>query len=108
MEFKNNEPFIKDNSTTYDYYYEVVFNKPGGLVLPIIVDYTYEDGTVERKTYPAQIWRKNDNEVVKVLGSNKKLVSVSVDPDLETADINTSNNHWPKLKTESKFKQFVK
>ena len=55
------------------YYYEVVFDKPGGLVMPIIIDVEYEDGTVERRKYPAQVWRKNDSEVRKVLTSDKKL-----------------------------------
>ena len=78
------------------YFYEVTFEKPGGLVMPIIVEFVYEDGSKTRKTYPAQIWRKQDKEVVKVIGSNKPITSIVVDPDLETADVDTSNNTWPK------------
>ena len=55
------------------YHYEITYNKPGGLVMPIIVEFTYKDGTKERKTYPAQIWRYNDKEVTKVFSSQKKL-----------------------------------
>ncbi len=59
------------------YFYEIVFDKPGGLVMPIIVDYEYEDGTKERITYPVQIWRKNDNKVSKMVTSNKKISQYS-------------------------------
>jgi hypothetical protein len=40
------------------FFYEVEFNKPGGMMMPILVEITYEDGTVENFKYPAQIWRK--------------------------------------------------
>ncbi len=87
------------------YFYEVTFEKPGGLVMPIILEMTYEDGTKERKTYPAQIWRYNENEVKKVFKTQKAITSFVVDPDLETADVDTSNNTWPK-KVENNFDQF--
>ena len=93
------------------YFYSVTFNKPGGLVMPIIVEYTYADGTTKRETYPAQIWRLNDKEVSKTVASNKEIISIVVDPDLETADIDTSNNSWPKeikLSDFDKFKDRVK
>ena len=60
------------------YFYEVVFDKPGGLVMPIIIDIEYDDGTLERRKYPAQVWRKNDSEVRKVLTSDKKIVSIKL------------------------------
>ena len=88
------------------YFYEIVFDKPGGLVMPIIVDYEYEDGTKERITYPVQIWRKNDDRVSKMVTSNKKIVNIILDPDLETADIDTSNNSWPKKQDDSNFDNF--
>ena len=89
-----------------NFYYEIIFEKPGGLVMPIIIDIEYDDGTIERKKYPAQVWRKNDSEVRKVLTSNKKILSVSLDPDKETADIDTSNNSWPEKEIESEFDKF--
>ena len=88
------------------YFYNVTFEKPGGLVMPIIVEYTYADGTTKMETYPAQIWRHNDNEVSKAMASDKEIVSITVDPNLETADVNTSNNAWPKQIKQSKFDQF--
>jgi hypothetical protein len=104
-----NENYSKEEISNLNipkYYYEVVFDKPGGLVMPIIIDVEYEDGTVERRKYPAQVWRKNDSEVRKVLTSDKKIVSIKLDPNEETADIDTSNNSWPKVKNESDFDKF--
>jgi hypothetical protein len=89
-----------------NFYYEIIFEKPGGLVMPIIIDIEYDDGSIKRKKYPAQVWRKNDSEVRKVLTSNKKILSVSLDPDKETADIDTSNNYWPEKEIESEFDKF--
>lgn len=88
-----------------NFFYEVTFDKPGGLVMPIIVELTYEDGATEKVTFPARIWMKNDEYVTRVFKSVKEIKSFKVDPDLETADINTSNNTWPKKK-ESKFGKF--
>ncbi len=88
------------------YFYEVTFEKPGGLVMPIILELTYEDGTKERKTFPAQIWRYNENEVKKVFKTQKIITNLVIDPDLETADVDTSNNSWPKKVQQSDFDQF--
>ncbi|WP_303317102.1 M1 family metallopeptidase [Flavivirga abyssicola] len=88
------------------YFYEVTFEKPGGLVMPIILELTYADGTKERKTYPAQIWRYNEHEVKKVLRTQKAITNIVVDPDLETADVDLSNNSWPKKVEQSDFDQF--
>ena len=88
-----------------NFFYEITFNKPGGLVMPIIAEYTYKDGTKERKVYPAQIWRYNDKEITKVVKSDKEIMSIIIDPDLETADVDTSNNSFP-IQQESKFNKF--
>ncbi len=106
--------YIMDNFTEEErknlkqpkYFYNVTFEKPGGLVMPIIVEYTYADGTSDKATYPAQIWRLNDKEVSKAIASEKEIVSIKVDPDEETADIDTSNNSWPKEFKQSKFDEF--
>ncbi len=100
----SNEEISKMNIPKF--YYEIVFEKPGGLVMPIIIDIEYEDGSVERRKYPAQVWRKNDLEVRKVITSNKQISSIKLDPDKETADIDTSNNSWPKEENESDFDKF--
>ena len=106
--------YLKENYTQEEldvidvpkYYYEVVFDKPGGLVMPIIIDIKYEDGETVRKKYPAQVWRKNDNEVRKILTSNKKIIEIVLDPDNETADIDERNNSWPKKEDQTDFDKF--
>ena len=97
---------INLKSQTPKYLYEVEFEKPGGLVMPLIVEYSYADGSTERITYPAQLWRKNDLSVTKTIASSKKLIGVTVDPDLETADVNLDNNNWPKKEAPSDFEEF--
>ncbi len=89
-------------------FYEVVFEKPGGIPMPLIVEYSYADGTKERKTYPAQVWRKNDKSISKYIATDKELVGVLVDPDNATADINKDNNNWPKVLEENDFEKFKK
>ncbi len=85
------------------YFYQVTYDKPGGLPMPLIVEYTYADGTTENITYPPEIWRKNDKQVSVVISSDKELTGVVVDPKAETADIDTTNNSWPKKEEESDF-----
>ncbi|SNR37331.1 M1 family metallopeptidase [Lutibacter flavus] len=97
----------KANLKAPKYFYELVFEKPGDLIMPLIVEFEYEDGTKERKQYPAQIWRLNDKEVTKVFPSSKAIKSIKVDPDEQTADVDMSNNSWPKT-TETKFDEFKK
>ncbi|WP_297806029.1 M1 family metallopeptidase [uncultured Polaribacter sp.] len=87
------------------YHYEITYNKPGGLVMPIIVQFTYKDGSSERKVYPAQIWRYNDKEVTKVFSTSKELSKITIDPQQETADVDSSNNNWPK-ESKNQFEKF--
>ena len=106
--------YLKENYTEEEiqnleipkYFYEIVFEKPGGLVMPIIIDIKYEDGDVQRKTYPAQVWRKNDNEVRKLITSDKKISEIVLDPEKETADIDNRNNSWPRKKEGTDFDKF--
>lgn len=106
--------YLMDNFSTEEraainapkYFYEVSFNKPGGLVMPIIVECTYADGTTEMIKYPVQIWRKNDNNATIVIASGKEIKSIQLDPKLETADIDTSNNTWPSEEGNSDFNKF--
>ena len=102
----NFQPADRANMKNPKYFYEVTFEKPGGIPMPIIAEYTYADGSTERITYPAQIWRKNDAEIGKVIASEKEIVKIEVDPDEETADIDTSNNSWPKKKKLGEFQKF--
>ena len=87
-------------------FYEVTFEKPGGLVMPILVEYNYLDGSSDRVSYPAEIWRKNDKIVKKIISTNKQIKSVVLDPDFATSDIDIENNIWPRRVSLSEFDQF--
>ena len=87
--------------------YEITFSNKGGLVMPIIVEFSFEDGTKQVEKIPAQIWRKNESKVIKVFMTNKKATGIKLDPMRETADINESNNVWGNVDAEpSKFSIF--
>ncbi len=90
------------------YFYEVVFDKPGGLLMPLFVELEYDDNTKELFKYPVEVWRKNNEIVKKIFATQKKVKRIVVDPNEETADIDTSNNYWPKIATQNKFEQLEK
>jgi len=87
-------------------YYNVDFENKGGLVMPIILNFTFKDGTTEVIRIPAEIWRKNDKNVSKIFLFKKEVATIEMDPWLETADINLNDNHWPRKTQLSKFKLF--
>ncbi|WP_353547166.1 M1 family metallopeptidase [Rhinopithecimicrobium faecis] len=87
-------------------FYELEFTNKGGLVMPIIVEWTFEDGTQEIDFLPAYIWRKNEERVIKVFAKRKAVKSVLIDPNRETADIDESNNSWPRNQRASRFELF--
>ncbi|MDO6432450.1 M1 family metallopeptidase [Flavitalea sp. BT771] len=87
-------------------FYELQFSNKGGLVMPIILEWTYKDGTKEVERIPAQVWRKNESHLTKLFIKDKEVESVKLDPNRETADIDESNNSWPAVKTESKFQVY--
>jgi hypothetical protein len=76
-------------------YYEISFTNKGGMVMPIILEWTFTDGTTEIERIPAEIWRKDEQKVTKVFVKDKEVKSVSLDPYRETADIDTKNNSVP-------------
>ena len=88
------------------HFYELTFSNKGGLVMPIIVEFTFKDGTKEVDRIPAQIWRYNENKVTKVFMKDKEVASIKLDPMRETADINESNNTWGTIAPASKFQVF--
>ena len=86
--------------------YEVSFKNEGGLVMPIILELTYADGSSEVQKIPAEIWRKNENTATKVFATDKEVVSIKLDPDNELADVDLSDNVFPRAEEKTKFDQF--
>jgi len=82
------------------YFYQVDLEMIGGLVMPVILKLEYADGTSEEVRIPAEIWKMQNEQlqetVSKVLVTDKPVVKIVLDPKLETADTDTSNNEWVK------------
>ena len=87
-------------------YYEITFSNLGGLVMPIIIEWTFKDGSSEIEQIPAEIWRYNENLVTKVFAKDKEVTKIKIDPNKMTADVDVSNNAFPKEITKSKFDNF--
>lgn len=85
------------------HFYEIHVSNKGGLVMPVIVEWTYKDGTKEIDRIPAQIWRYNEQKITKVFMKDKEVASIKLDPMRETADIDESNNVWGDIPAPSRF-----
>ena len=87
-------------------YYQLTFINKGGLVMPLILKFEYEDGTEEVVRIPAEIWLRAEGEVSKVFPLKKVIKSIEMDPFLETADTDRSNNYWPARVIPTRFQLF--
>lgn len=88
--------------------YEITLKNKGGLVSPVIIEWTFKDGSKEIERLPAEIWRANELEIKKVFVKEKEVINVVIDPNFETADTNLKDNVFPKKVVESKFDQLKK
>jgi hypothetical protein len=89
------------------HFYELSFSNKGGLVMPIIIEWTFKDGTKEIDRIPAQVWRLNEKQVTKFFMKDKEVAGIRLDPMRETADIDESNNTWGTVsQTPSRFAVF--
>jgi hypothetical protein len=102
------EPLDEEGKQKYGNknFYEITFSNKGGLVMPIIIEWTFKDGSKEIERIPAQVWRKNEKKVIKSFMKDKEVASIKLDPYKETADIDESNNTYGDIKEPSKFKLF--
>ncbi|CAD5269214.1 conserved exported hypothetical protein [Imperialibacter sp. EC-SDR9] len=87
-------------------FYEVTFKNEGGLMMPVIIEWTYADGTKEVEKIPAEIWRLNEQQVTKVFAKDKQVVGIKLDPKNEIPDIQQSNNVYPRVDSKSRFDKF--
>jgi hypothetical protein len=87
-------------------FYELSFTNKGGLVTPLIIQATFADGTTKLINIPAEIWRMDDVTVTKVLIFDQPVVSFQLDPFLETADCDVSNNSFPSISKPTRFQLF--
>jgi hypothetical protein len=89
-----------------NFFYVVDLKNVGGLVMPLIFRVEYVDGTTEQIRVPAEIWRYNNTEVSKLIVAKKEVKAVVLDPNLETADADLSNNFFPRRVVPSRFQVF--
>ncbi len=89
-------------------FYEITFTNKGELVMPIVIEWTYKDGTKEIERIPAEIWRTNEKTVTKVFMKEKEVTNIILDPKLETSDIHTEDNVFPKVAAVNKFDDIKK
>lgn len=87
-------------------YYELRLTNVGGLVMPVILEFEFVDGSKEVHRIPAEIWRLRSDTITKVFATEKEIKSITLDPFLETADTDLSNNHWPPQAKPSRFQLF--
>ena len=87
-------------------FYELSLRNAGGLVMPVVLQMTYADNTQEVRTIPAEIWRKNNAQVTKVIVTKKPVISFVIDPFQQTADTDLSNNSFPRQPAASRFELF--
>ncbi|MDW3194564.1 MAG: M1 family metallopeptidase [Cytophagales bacterium] len=88
--------------------YVLTFKNRGGLVMPIIIEWTYADGTTEREVLPAEVWRHNEAEYKHSFLKEKEVISIVVDPNQEIADVDMNNNVFPKVEGDNAFEKFKK
>ncbi len=103
LEILNDEDFKKYENK---FYYQLYLSNKGGLVMPIIIQWNYKDGSTETEYISAYIWRKNENNIVKAFAKDKEVASIVIDPYRETADIDETNNYWPKMGVPSRLELF--
>ncbi|HLO56074.1 MAG TPA: M1 family metallopeptidase [Saprospiraceae bacterium] len=100
----SNEEKELQNSTSF--FYEIEIERIGDLVMPVIYEIIYENGNTELIRIPAEIWRKGERKITRVHKTDNKILKFNLDPYLETADIDTSNNSYPREDKMSQFEIF--
>ena len=88
------------------HFYEVHFENVGGLVMPLIIRFTFTDDSTEVIRIPVEIWRQYEDKVSKVFIFDKEVKEIRLDPFLETADVDLNNNSWPAEIQPSRYQLF--
>lgn len=100
---KKLEQWEKELLLNQSNFYIIDFENKGGLVMPIILDITYADGSTEYIKLPAEIWRTNNKKTSKLLIRDKEITALAIDAKWETADVDVNNNYWPARPIKSRF-----
>ena len=103
---KNLTPEEQKLLSETNYFYELTVENIGGLLMPVIFEFTFEDGTKQIERIPAEIWKMSESTASKVFRFGKKVTNIALDPLLETADVELNNNFWPTRNVPSQFELF--
>ena len=89
-------------------YYVLEFSNIGGLVMPILLQMEFADGSEQNVHIPAEIWRRNARKVRKLFVFDKgvEIKQVTIDPNWETGDADIENNHYPRRIVPSRIEAF--
>jgi hypothetical protein len=90
------------------HFYGISFENKGGLLMPLVVKFTLEDGSEEVKRVPVEVWVKHEKSFTKWFNFSQRVVQITLDPFLEMADTDRRNNYWPALVEPSKFDVYSK
>ena len=86
--------------------YLVDFSNAGGLVTPLVLEIELKSGKKYIERIPAEVWRYSPKKITKLIVTDEPMVSLTQDPYWETADIDTSNNAWPRKISQSRLELF--
>ena len=87
-------------------FYEIKFTNKGGLVMPLLLKFDFLDGSSEEYRIPAEVWLLQNQEASKIFSLDKEVVQITLDPYLETADVDMSNNYFPPKQPMNRFELF--
>ena len=90
------------------HFYGISFENKGGLLMPLVLRFTLEDGTQEIKRVPVEVWVKHEESFTKWFNFSQPVVQITLDPFLEMADTDRRNNYWPAQVEPSKFDVYSK
>lgn len=63
------------------------------LVMPVIFDVEYADGSVERKKLPVEVWYTTNSFTTR-WSAGAKALKITLDPESQLPDVNRDNNTW--------------
>ncbi len=91
---------------SHSYYYQITVENVGGLIMPLIFQFTLKDGSKKEFRIPAEIWKMSEPTVTKVFVLSQPAIEIALDPFLETADVELNNNYWPAKMAPNRFDLF--
>ena len=77
------------------YLYFIDFKNTGGLISPIPLSIYYADGSKKESMLPAEIWRRDADEVTFLMVEDKPIDAIAIDEKHQIGDADFDNNRYP-------------